>query len=54
MRWKANENVVFHKLYGEKQAADSTGAEDWMNNVYPDVVKDFDSHNIFNADESGL
>uniref|UniRef100_A0A914WT09 HTH CENPB-type domain-containing protein n=1 Tax=Plectus sambesii TaxID=2011161 RepID=A0A914WT09_9BILA len=53
-RWKANENVSFHKLHGEKEAADFAGAADWMEKVYPDMVKGYDSQDIFNADETGL
>uniref|UniRef100_A0A914UUZ2 HTH CENPB-type domain-containing protein n=1 Tax=Plectus sambesii TaxID=2011161 RepID=A0A914UUZ2_9BILA len=53
-RRKANENVSFHKLHGEKEAADSAGAVDWMEKVYPDMVKGYNSQDIFNADETGL
>uniref|UniRef100_A0A914VF84 HTH CENPB-type domain-containing protein n=1 Tax=Plectus sambesii TaxID=2011161 RepID=A0A914VF84_9BILA len=53
-RWKANENVSFHKLQGEKEATDSVGAANWMAKFFPDLVKDYDSQDICNADETGL
>ena len=41
-------------MQGERNAADVDGAEAWMENVYPDLIRDYDSRDIFNADETGL
>ncbi len=53
-RWKTSENVSFHKVQGEKEAADATGAAEWINDVFPEMIAGFDSRDVFNADETGL
>jgi hypothetical protein len=53
-RWKAKENVTFHKLQGEKGAADQAGAADWIQKVMPSLLAEYDAKDIYNADESGL
>uniref|UniRef100_A0A914W2W7 HTH CENPB-type domain-containing protein n=1 Tax=Plectus sambesii TaxID=2011161 RepID=A0A914W2W7_9BILA len=53
-RWKTKENVTFHKIQGEKGAADQAGAAQWVKNVLPALLADFDAKNIYNADETGL
>ncbi|CAF3916596.1 unnamed protein product [Rotaria magnacalcarata] len=35
-------------------AADQAGAENWINNVLPVVIGDYDLNDVFNADETGL
>uniref|UniRef100_A0A914XFN0 HTH CENPB-type domain-containing protein n=1 Tax=Plectus sambesii TaxID=2011161 RepID=A0A914XFN0_9BILA len=53
-RWKTKENVTFHKIQGETGAADQAGAAQWVKNVLPNLLADYDAKNIYNADETGL
>ena len=53
-RREKRENSSFQKLYGEKRAADTEGAESWTSQILPSLVEGYEQHNIFNADESGL
>lgn len=53
-RWKQRNNIVFRKLHGEKQNADFDAANYWKTNILPDLLKDYDPHQIFNTDETGL
>uniref|UniRef100_A0A914X581 HTH CENPB-type domain-containing protein n=1 Tax=Plectus sambesii TaxID=2011161 RepID=A0A914X581_9BILA len=53
-RWKAKENVTFHKLQGDKGAANQASAAEWIKNVLPALLADYDPKNVYNADESGL
>ncbi|GBN28635.1 Tigger transposable element-derived protein 4 [Araneus ventricosus] len=53
-RWKDRNNIVYRKLHGEKQYADSASAEDWRKNVWPTLIKDYKPDQIFNTDETGL
>jgi len=53
-RWKERNNIKFKKQHGEKQDADDWGAERWVTEVLPDIIKDYEPQDIFNADETGL
>ncbi|GBN34699.1 Tigger transposable element-derived protein 4 [Araneus ventricosus] len=53
-RWKDRNNIVYRKLHGEKQDADSASAEDWRKDVWPTLIKDYKPDQIFNTDETGL
>lgn len=53
-RWKAKENISFQKFHGEKAAADQSGAAEWIRNVLPALLSDYDPKDVYNADESGL
>lgn len=53
-RWKKRENIKFKQLHGEKQDADDFGAERWVVDVLPNIIKEYDERNIFIADETGL
>lgn len=53
-RWKAKENITFQKFHGEKGAADQAGAAEWIKNVLPALLADYDPKDVYNADESGL
>ena len=53
-RWKERNNIVYRKLYGEKQDADLDAADYWKANILPDLLKDYDPSQIFNTDETGL
>ena len=51
---RKRENTSFQKLHGEKQAADTEGDESWTSQILPSILKRYEPHNIFSADESGL
>ena len=53
-RWKERHNIKFKKQHGEKQDADDFGAERWVMEALPDIIKDYEPRDIFNADETGL
>ncbi|XP_051784749.1 tigger transposable element-derived protein 4-like [Erpetoichthys calabaricus] len=53
-RWKQRENIQFKQQHGETQDIDESGAERWIVEVLPDIIKEYDEHDIFNADETGL
>jgi hypothetical protein len=53
-RWKERKGIQFKKQHGEKQDADDWGAERWVTEVLPGIIKDFDPRDVFNADETGL
>ena len=42
------------KQHGEKQDADDFSAERWVMEALPDIIKDCEPRNVFNADETGL
>lgn len=49
-RWKIRENINFHRLVGEKNDADQTGAQEWCSTVLPTLLKNFSPDCIYNAD----
>ncbi|KII69996.1 Tigger transposable element-derived protein 4 [Thelohanellus kitauei] len=53
-RWKERNNIKFKKLNGEKQDAFYFGAESWIRDAPPAVIKDYEAKDIFNPDETGL
>lgn len=53
-RLKKRHNIKKLTVSGEKAAADHVGAREWIENIYPSIVKDWDQTDIFNADETGL
>lgn len=53
-RLKTRQNIKFIKVSGERAAADHTAAENWIANVLPEIIKGYDSNDVYNADESGL
>ena len=53
-RWKDRHSIKFKKQHGEKQDADDFSAERWIVEVLPDLLKDYQPRDIFNADETGL
>ena len=44
----------FKKQHGEKQDVDDFSAERWVVDALPDIIKDYEPRDIFNADETGL
>lgn len=53
-RWKNRFNLVWKKRAGEQNDADTAAAENWIKNVLPTLIKDYQPRNVFNADETGL
>ena len=53
-RLKSRHNIKFIKVEGERAAADQAGAKNWINNVLPGLIEDYDPNDVFNADETGL
>jgi DDE superfamily endonuclease/Tc5 transposase DNA-binding domain/CENP-B N-terminal DNA-binding domain len=53
-RWKTRNAIHFKRQHGEKQDADDFGAERWVVEVLPGILKDYSPRDIFNADETGL
>lgn len=52
--FKHRHHIRFKKLHGESKSADSTGAENWLRDVYPGIIAGYKAEDIFNADETGL
>ena len=52
--FKSRYNIVFKKAHGEKAAADTVAAEEWIAEKWPELMAEFEPKQIFNADETGL
>ena len=53
-RWKKRQNIGFKRLHGESKDADTTAADNWVSNVLPGLLRDYDANDIYNADETAL
>ncbi|XP_052071173.1 tigger transposable element-derived protein 4-like [Mytilus californianus] len=53
-RWKGRNNIVYKKCHGEKKDADTEAADDWVTNVLPEILMNYNPDDIYNADETGL
>ena len=53
-RWKARHGILYKKMHGEKQDADTEAAEDWRSCVLPELLLTYGPDDIYNADETGL
>jgi len=53
-KFKIRHNITYKKIVGEGGNADIKLAEDWMKNKLIDLIKDYEAHNIFYADETSL
>jgi hypothetical protein len=57
-RWfngsKKRNNITFKTSVGEARLADSKIIKNYLNVVLPDLIKDYETRNILNADETGL
>uniref|UniRef100_A0A224Z9W5 Tick transposon n=1 Tax=Rhipicephalus zambeziensis TaxID=60191 RepID=A0A224Z9W5_9ACAR len=53
-RFKARHDIVGKVLCGESAASDANGAATWASSALPDILKDYASSDIYNADETGL
>ena len=42
------------KVHGEKESADSVNAKHWLETVLPELMKEYESQAVFNADETAL
>lgn len=49
--WKYKENVSFYRLQGGKLASDKE-ASNWIKNVLPNLMRDYEDKDIFNTVES--
>ncbi|KAL3842406.1 hypothetical protein ACJMK2_020441 [Sinanodonta woodiana] len=53
-RWKMRNGIQFKRQHGEKQDGIDFGAERWVIDVLPEILKDYQPKDIFNVDETGL
>ena len=47
-------DIKFKKVHGEKESADSDGAEEWQLTKLPQLLEKFYADDIYNADKTGL
>lgn len=48
------QKLSFKKICGESAAVDTEMTDEWMNSTLPGLIDEYEPHNIFNADETGL
>ncbi|XP_037952628.1 tigger transposable element-derived protein 6-like [Teleopsis dalmanni] len=53
-RWRKRHNIKHGKIHGETASNDSVAATEYVRDVLPGIITDYDPANIFNADETGL
>lgn len=53
-RFKERHSITFKREHGEKQCTDFESAQKWRERVLVDLVKDYSSDDIYNADETGI
>lgn len=53
-RFKKRNCIAGGKIVGESASVDMNVVNNWLTTVWPDLCKNYDSDNIFNADETGL
>ena len=53
-RLKKRNNIKFKRAHGEKNSADLTSAEKWLEERLPDIMATYSEEQIYNADETGL
>ena len=53
-RWKKRNGLVFVTLQGESAEADTISADEFLKNKWPELKHQFNSRDIFNADETGV
>ena len=53
-RWKARHDIKFKRAHGEKSSADTAGAENWISSVLPELLREYNPADIYNADETML
>ncbi|KAL3875032.1 hypothetical protein ACJMK2_037974 [Sinanodonta woodiana] len=53
-RCKTRNGIQFKRQHDKKQDADDSGSERWITDVLPEILKDHQPKDIFNADENWL
>ena len=53
-RWKKRNGLVFVTLQGESAEADTLSADEFLKNKWPELKRQFNGRDIFNADETGI
>ncbi|GBM27244.1 Tigger transposable element-derived protein 4 [Araneus ventricosus] len=53
-RVKKRHNIRCGKVVGEAASACSSDINHWMENAWPDIIRNYNEKDIFNADEAGL
>lgn len=53
-KFKKRHNIVQKSICGESAAVDLQVRDIWQQNVFPDLIRNYDKDNIFNADETGV
>lgn len=54
VKFLKRQNISYKKLCGESASVDTAVTDNWKENELPKIIEDFEPHNIFNADETGL
>jgi hypothetical protein len=47
-------DISYGSVVGESAGVDQNVVNDWLSNRLPEIIKDFDPKNVWNADETGL
>ncbi|GBM13877.1 hypothetical protein AVEN_44130-1 [Araneus ventricosus] len=53
-RFKKRRNIRSGKVVGETASVCSSDINHWMQNIWPDIIHNYDEKYIFNADETDL
>lgn len=53
-RFKERNHLKFATLHGEAGGADTASANHWIKEVLPTILAEYEPHNVFNLDETGL
>jgi transposase-like protein len=53
-KFNIRNGITYKTICGESAAVNVEIADDWKTNVLPDLLKDYEAKNVFNADETGL
>jgi hypothetical protein len=51
---KTRHDITFGSVVGESAGVDRNVVSDWLTNRLPEILKDYEPKNIWNADETGL
>ena len=53
-KFKTRFNIKFKKAHGEKQSADKESADDYIKDILPGILEEYDESDIYNLDEFGI
>lgn len=53
-RWRKRQNIKIGKIHGEISENNKEGASTYINDILPDLIRDYEPQDITNADESAL